>query len=244
MTTSGEASTRAPQGFEGEVVGLGLTDIIQINDRNGFSGSIRVHNGPLLGVIFFREGRVVHAEQGAHTGEEAFCEIVGWQGGRFTVETNVVTALRTIDKRCEHLLLDAHRILDERRARAPGPEPRPAAVAAQPAQHGRASPAVERARSVPGVTDAVLLTRAGGLVGSQDYQAEVLAGRSLFLGLVGAELGAAFGAGELRSAAAEGSRRHLLLFNSKTHSLGVFAAPEADVGAVGAGIRGALTRDH
>jgi hypothetical protein len=238
MTSPGDAAARPPKGFEGEVAGLGLTDIIQINDRNGFSGSIRVQNGDLRGVIFFRDGSVVHAEQGARTGEEAFCEMIGWQGGRFTVESNVVTAIRTIDKRCEHLLLDAHRVLDERRAREPRDEARPVA-ATRPAG---ASPAVEAVRAVAGVVDAVLLTRAGGLVGASAYQAEVLAGRSLFLGLVGAELGGAFDAGELRSASVEGSRRHLLLFNTKTHSLGVFAAPDVEVGAVDAGIRSALTK--
>jgi hypothetical protein len=239
MTGKSDAPSRASPGFEGEVAGLGLTDIIQMNARNGFSGSIRVQNGPLSGAVFFRDGDVVHAEQGALTGENAFVEIVSWQGGRFSVEPNVVTALRTINKRTEHLLLDAHRVFDERRAR--GELPAANLGAAEPKRPGIES-AVDLAKGVPDVTNAVLLTRAGARVGVQGYEGEVLSGQALFVGLFANELGAAFDAGELRAALVEGTRRHLLVFNSKTHSLGVHARPEADAGAVDAALRTALAR--
>lgn len=230
MTFSGDAKSRA--GFEGEVAGLGLTDLIQINARNGFSGSIRVQHGDDRGAVFFRDGDIVHAEQGPRTGEDAFCEIVSWQGGRFTVETNVVTALRTINKRCEHLLLEAHRLLDERRARGPAPAPAP---------RSPSETAVEVVKAVAGVTNAVLLTRTGARIGAQGYETEVLAGQTLFLGLLAGELGACFDASDLRGATVEGTRRHLLLLNSKAHTLGISAAPDADPGAVDAAVRAALT---
>jgi hypothetical protein len=181
----------------------------------------------------------IHAEQGALTGEDAFAEIVSWQGGRFSVEPNVFTALRTINKRTEHLLLDAHRVFDERRAR--GELPAASRGAADPKRPGIES-AVDLAKSVPDVTNAVLLTRAGARVGVQGYEGEVLSGQALFVGLFASELGAAFDAGELRAALVEGTRRHLLVFNSKTHSLGVHARPEADAGAVDAALRTALAR--
>ncbi len=238
MSSSRDAPSRASRGFEGEVAGLGLTDIVQINARNGFSGSIRVQHGDAAGVIFFREGDIVHAEQGAKSGEDAFCEIIGWQGGRFSVETNVVTALRTIQKRCEHLLLDAHRVLDER-ARTPSAPPR---AAPEPPKRAGAEAAAELARNVPGVTNAALLTRTGTRIGAQGYEGEVLAGQALFLGLFAGEMGAAFDAGELRSASVEGVRRHLLLFGSKTHMLAVHARPDADPGAVDAAVRAALAK--
>jgi hypothetical protein len=240
MTGKSDASSRASSGFEGEVSGLGLTDIIQMNARNAFSGSIRVQNGQLSGAVFFRDGDVVHAEQGPLTGEDAFAEIVSWQGGRFSVEPNVVTALRTINKRTEHLLLDAHRVFDERRAR--GEPPGGARAAAEAGKRPGIESAVDLAKGVPDVTNAVLLTRAGARVGVQGYEGEVLSGQALFVGLFANELGAAFDAGELRAALVEGTRRHLLLFNSKTHSLGVHARPEADAGAVDAALRTALAR--
>jgi hypothetical protein len=236
MTSSSDAPSRAASGFEGEVAGLGLTDIVQINAGNGFSGLIRVQNGDRTGAIFFRDGDIVHAELGEHTGEEAFFEIIGWQGGRFTVQTNVFTALRTIQKKCEHLLLEAHRILDERRASGVAG---PAAAVPAPAP---AAGIVEIAKSVPDVTNAVLLTRSGSRVGPGGYETEVLGGQTLFVGLLAGELGGALAAGELRSATVEGTRRHLLVFTSKTHVLGVDARATTDVGAVDAALRAALSK--
>ncbi len=237
MTSFSDAPSRASSGFEGEVAGLGLTDIIQINAGNGFSGSIRVQHGDETGAIFFREGDVVHAELGARTGEDAFFEIVTWEGGRFTVQTNVFTALRTIQKKCAHLLLEAHRLHDERRRDAPA-----AAPAAEPPRKPGVGLAVELAKGVADVTNAVLLTKTGARLGSGGYETEVLGGQALFVGLLASELGTVFDAGELRSGWVQGSKRHLLLFASKTHTLGVIARPEADVGAVDAALRSALAK--
>jgi hypothetical protein len=237
MTASRDAPSRAASGFEGEVAGLGLTDIVQVNAANGFSGLVRVQNGDSTGAIFFRDGDIVHAELGDRTGEEAFYEIIAWQGGRFTVQTNVFTALRTIQKSCEHLLLEAHRLQDEARAR--GDVPRPAAPPASPSP---AAGIVELARRVPDITNAVLLTRAGSRVGAGGYETEVLGGQTLFVGLLANELGTALATGELRSAAVEGSRRHLLLFTSKTHVLGATARSDVDIGAVDAALRAALAK--
>jgi hypothetical protein len=239
MTPSSDAPNRAATGFEGEVAGLGLTDIIQVNATNGFSGLIRVQHGDAAGAIFFRDGDIVHAELGDKTGEEAFFDIISWQDGRFTVQTNVFTAIRTIQKSCGHLLLEAHAVHDERRrADAPARAPAASAPAAPTAQ---AASIVELARRVPDVTNAVLLTRAGSRVGAGGYETEVLGGQALFVGLLANEVGGALAAGELRSAAVEGTRRHLLLFTSKTHVLAVTARPDADVGAVDAALRAALT---
>jgi hypothetical protein len=240
MTSSSDAPNRASAGFEGEVAGLGLTDIVQVNATNGFSGLIRVQHEDSAGAIFFRDGDIVHAELGEKTGEEAFFEIISWQGGRFTVQTNVFTALRTIQKSCGHLLLEAHAFHDEQRKRGDAP-PAPGAPAPAPPPPGaQAASIVEIARRVPDVTNAVLLTRAGARVGAGGYETEVLGGQALFVGLLSNEVSTALSAGELRSAAVEGSRRHLLLFTSKTHVLAVTARPDADVGAVDAALRASL----
>ncbi len=240
MTSSRDAPSRSSPGFEGEVAGLGLTDIIQINARNRFSGSIRVQHGSQAGAIFFRDGDIVHAELGSKSGEEAFYDIVAWQGGRLSVETNVFAALRTIQKSCEHLLLDAHRVLDERRERGEAPVAAPPAPEPPPKQG--IETVIQIAKDVPSVTNAVLLTRTGSRVGGSGYEGEVLGGQTLFVGLFARELGAAFDAGELRSVSVEGTRGHLFLFAAKTHTLGVKAKAEADVGAVGAALRSALAR--
>jgi len=227
----------AADGFEGEVAGLGLPDLLQLNAQSRFSGCFRIRNQGSLGLIFFRDGEVVHAEMDGRTGEEAFRAVLAWPAGRFSVEPNVVTARRTIHKSCEHLLLDAHRQLDERRARS-----REAAVAPTPAPApGSSAGPIRAVRAVPGVIEAVVITRDGKRLGDDGYAAEVLAGQTTYLAMIGAEVGALFQAGDLRYASLEGSRQHLLVFGTRSHYLGVFARPDGEVGAVDAAVRSALS---
>jgi predicted regulator of Ras-like GTPase activity (Roadblock/LC7/MglB family) len=234
-----EESGPSSQGFEGGVAGLGLVDLIQLQSRNRFSGCFRLQHGDKLGLLFFRDGEIVHAEHGSRSGVEAFCDIIDWPRGQFSVEANVVTARRTIQLRCEHLLLEAHRVLDERHKRQrdappPRPEPTPAPVGPRPA--------VETTRSVPGVANAVLLSRDGSPVVREGYEGDLLAGESAYLAAVGNELGALLQAGEFRAAAVQGTNRHLLILATKTQYLGVSLRPEAEVWAADAAIRSALTK--
>lgn len=224
------------EGFEGEVAGLGLTDLLQLNAQTRFSGRFRIDHQGSNGLIFFRDGAVVHAEVDGLTGEEAFRTILSWPAGRYRVEPNVYTPRRTIQKSCEHLLLDAHRAADERRTA--GPEPAPAPTPA------RKTGPVERVASVPGVAEAVALTKDGQRVGGEGSAGEALAGGATYLAMVGAEVGTLIQAGELRFASLEGKRQHLLVFATRSHYLAVFARPESAVGAVEASIRGALSRDR
>lgn len=225
---------RNPSGFEGGVAGLDLSDLIQLNATNRFSGCFRVHCGARTGLIFFRDGDVVHAELGDRAGEEAFREILGWTRGTFDAEPNVVPARRTIEKTCEHLLLEAHRVNDERRARGEA-----ASDAAAPAGRGST---VEVVGALPGVSAAVILTRDGQRVADHGADGERLAGETSYVALMGEEFGALFGAGEVRAATVQASRHHVLLYSTRSHYLGVAAEPERDPAAVDAAIRGALAK--
>jgi predicted regulator of Ras-like GTPase activity (Roadblock/LC7/MglB family) len=234
MTLADDLS-RGAQGFEGGVAGLGLSDLVQINAQNRFSGCFRIEYEQQLGVIFFRDGEIVHAERGELVGEEAFREILVWPRGRFSAEPNVVAARRTIQKSCEHLLLEAVRVVDERRGgRA---EPRPGSAAPAPA-----ASSIELVRRVPGVAQAVLISHDGKRLGEGGYEADVLAGQAAFLSMLANDLGAALQVGALRVAGVEGEKRHLLLLTATAQSLAVFVRAEQELGAVDAAIRVALSK--
>jgi hypothetical protein len=237
--TVADDSRRKPSGFEGGVAGLGLSDLIQLNAANRFSGSFRIRHDDHVGVIFFRDGELVHAEQGEKIGEEALCDILEWQRGTFDVEPNIVTARRTIQKGCQHLLLDVHRVIDERRARGGIAAPSPAPPAPSPATKASTTDVV---RAIPNVSGAVLLTREGERLGTGGYQDEALAGEVAYLALFGAEFGTLFQAGDLRSATVRASLHHLLLYSTRSHYLGVSSEPESDPDAVDAAVRSALNK--
>jgi len=234
MTLADDLSRRA-EGFEGGVAGLGLSDLLQLNVQNRFSGCFRIEHEQELGVIFFRDGEIVHAEKGELVGEHAFREILAWPRGRFSAEPNVVAARRTIQKSCEHLLLEALRVVDERHGGRAEPPPIPAAPAA-----GASS--IDSVRRVPGVAHAVLISQDGKRLGEGGYEADVLAGQAAFLSMMANELGAVLQAGALRAAGIEGEKRHLLLLTAKAQSLAVFVRADHEVGAVEAGIRAALSK--
>jgi len=87
------------QGFVGAVSGMSLADIIQVKGGNCYSGCLTVEHKNNSGAIFFRDGEIVHAEQGGLQGEEAFYHILMWEGGRFQSKPKVATTSRNHRRR-------------------------------------------------------------------------------------------------------------------------------------------------
>lgn len=222
----------------GEIVGLGLTDVIQINHHNRFSGCIAIESTSGNALLFFRDGEIIHAEQGNRSGEEALYEVLGWPPGKFRLQPNVTTTRSTIQKSAQHLLLDAHRIMDERRAGRTA-EPAPAPAAPRPPM--RSSEVLEKLRRIPGVAYAALHGKDGSQVGDDSYEAEVLGGQAIFLSMMGNQLGGIFQAGTVLSAAVHGANKHLLLFATKSHFLSVLVNGDVQAGAVETEVRRILS---
>jgi uncharacterized protein DUF4388 len=240
-----EKLDRSEARFEGEIAGLGLADVIQLDVVNQFSGCIDVQYEDLRGLLFLKDGEVVHAEQGRFAGEEAFYEILSWPGGHFGHKQNVATTRSTIAKSCHFLILEAHRLMDERRAareRAArsAPPPPPAAPAA--ARPGSVAAILAELRSIPGILYAVIQGKDGGRVGDDSYEAEVLSGQALYVALVGRQLGEKLQAGEILSAVVHGAARHALLFVAKAHLIIALVDASAQVGAVEAAVRKLLSQ--
>ncbi len=238
MSSKNDQAKGSGDGFEGGITGLGLADVIQLNVHNRFSGCVRLQHGDSNGLIFFRDGAIIHAEQGGKSGEEAFYDMVGWPAGRFSVQPNVSTTQSTIQKGWQHLLLEAHRVLDERHAgHRAGAAPPPRADSARPPASG----IMERLQGVSGVAYAVAQTRDGERIDDDSFEAEVLAGQASFVAALGKRLGSIFRAGELSCATVQGTARHLLLYVTRKHTLSVFAHGDSNALAVDGEIRRALS---
>lgn len=240
MTRWEDRVEKRADGFTGEVAGLGLADVIQLNVQNRFSGCIAFQHQQCTGTVFFRDGQIIHAMEGEREGEEALYAILAWPTGQFGLQPNVTTTRCTIQKSCEHLLLEAHRMMDERRAAVS--EKAPPAHEEAP----RTSPSVggllERLRQLPGVAHAVIQARDGTRGRDEGYQAEALGGQAGFLMMMGDQLGAALQSGDLQRAAVHGTIQHLLLLANKTHYLGLLLRPDAELGAVEMEVKKVLAR--
>lgn len=102
------------KGFQGKVIGLQLTDIIQMNCLSRLTTAIIITRDGEKGVIYLNEGEIVHAECGEKKGTEAFYKILSWEEGEFVSNIGVISPVQTIYQNWEHLLVEAMRRNDER----------------------------------------------------------------------------------------------------------------------------------
>ncbi|MCM2332645.1 MAG: DUF4388 domain-containing protein [Anaeromyxobacteraceae bacterium] len=229
------------RGFEGSVTASSVADVLQLQSGNRFSGSIVFTYEGHEAAVYMQHGEVVHAEHGELRGEEVLGTILGWPTGAFQAHANVATMARTIDKRLDHLLLDAARRLDEARKEAPPRRPAPPRAGAAPATPAARPAVTTRVRAVPGVTGAAVL-KGGAAVGDQGPEAAALATRSAFLlSMLANPLGKALGLGDVaRVALSNPEGDQLLLIHAKDAYLAVTMARDATLSDVEAGVRRAV----
>lgn len=238
-------------GFQGEIAGLSLADVIQIKGHNRYTGCITVEYRERRGAIYFVDGEIIHAEQAEFSGEDAIYEILKWPGGNFSLAPEMTTNVCTIHCSLNFLLLEAHRRLDEENNRAVAEEsfadvienserrkaPRePESGAAQRTM----SAAAARVVQIESVTYATLLDKQGHPVQDESMEAEALAAKTLFLAQNGNKLGEFLGMGELKSAAVQTQHFDLLMYDSKQHYLGIAVLANSRLDAVEAEVRAAL----
>ena len=99
--------------FQGSLAELHLPDIIQLVSVSGKSGVFHLTDGGQKGQIFLEDGRIVHAELGELSGEEAVYALAIWKQGEFRFDAAVATPRQTIRKSNTSLLMEAARRLDE-----------------------------------------------------------------------------------------------------------------------------------
>ncbi len=99
--------------FQGSIQELPVPDIIQLVSVSGKTGMFMLVRGAERGYIYLRNGRIVHAELGGVTGEEAVYALAIWSTGDFQFTPGKETETSTIDRTNTSLLMEAARRLDE-----------------------------------------------------------------------------------------------------------------------------------
>ena len=99
--------------FQGSIQELPVPDIIQLVSVSGKTGMFMLVRGAERGYIYLRNGRIVHAELGGVTGEEAVYALAIWSTGDFQFTPGKDTEIVSIDKTNTSLLMEAARRLDE-----------------------------------------------------------------------------------------------------------------------------------
>lgn len=212
--------------------GLDLLDVIQLKAVGRFSGSISVTGEGSSGLLFFRDGQVIHAEAGSAVGEEAFYRLVQQPSSSFTLQPNVTTTSHSITRSWQFLLLESQRLLDEAHRRQPDQQP--------PTQERRVD-LVDRIRRTAGVIWAALEAKTGPTPRPAGHPADPMEERTAQLGALARVVGERFRVGELVGATVQGAERNLLLMATKSYHLVIVVQGGAQASATEAEIRRVLS---
>jgi hypothetical protein len=100
--------------FSGDLSVVGIFDAIQVIENSRLTGALAIASNARSGRVHFNEGRIVSAETGETTGEDAFRKIVEVTTGTFDFEKSVREFPVTINAASNtNLILDSLRQLDE-----------------------------------------------------------------------------------------------------------------------------------
>jgi len=189
--------------------GLELLDVIQLKSLNHFSGCISVQGDGFSGLVFFRDGQIIHAEAGSLLGEEAFYAIAQKPNTTFSLQPNVATTSQSIRRSWQFLLMESQRLLDETRRKT-------SAVAVSSPQEKRAD-LLDRIRQLPGVAWAALEPKSGLRTASEP--ADPTEQRSRELRSLAQVVGDRLRVEEVVGATVQGADRTLLLLATKAYHL-------------------------
>jgi len=101
------------EGFSGAISLPLLPDLIQIYTVSLADGALTLRRGQESGTIWFERGAIVHAACGSDTGEEAVYQLMRWNDGQFSHDTNSRAPMHTISRSWQEVLLESCQRLDE-----------------------------------------------------------------------------------------------------------------------------------
>ena len=93
-----------------------IVNLIQLNCIEKKTARLTFNYMGKMGVIYFEDGEIVHAQFGDYTGPEAIYKALRITEGEFKVEEGIKTNIRTNDIKWSELILEGMRLLDETQA--------------------------------------------------------------------------------------------------------------------------------
>src|SRR2546430_2485539 len=84
-----------------------VVDVLQMCCLSGQSGALQLVKEAKSGLVYLRNGKIVHAETTAARGHDALFEMVSWEFIEFAYERSVRPPLETITTAWDDLMIDA-----------------------------------------------------------------------------------------------------------------------------------------
>jgi DNA-binding response OmpR family regulator len=99
--------------FSGSIEDMAVVDLLQTFEVSRKTGVVHLKTGVQTAHVYFREGKVLDAELGALTGEEAIYRALTWNEATFEVSFEPVTRRDAIESSTQGVLMEGMRRLDE-----------------------------------------------------------------------------------------------------------------------------------
>jgi hypothetical protein len=84
-----------------------LVDIVQMCCLSGRSGALQMVKAQKSGIVFLRNGKIVHAETASARGKEALLQMAGWEMVEFAYDRTVRPPAETITAPWEEIFMEA-----------------------------------------------------------------------------------------------------------------------------------------
>jgi len=107
------------EGFHGVLRRVGLQDVLQMECLARNSSLLKISAGNIQGLVYVKDGQIIHAQCGNRTGEDAFNYLLSLSGGEFDVRPFTAPPTQSISGSWEFLLMEAARKRDEDGSPAP-----------------------------------------------------------------------------------------------------------------------------
>jgi hypothetical protein len=234
------ATVRPQGGFRAHLQGVGLHDLVMLQNLVRASGVFVVLSGDRTGALHFSRGQLLHAETGELVGDAAALEILAWREGEFINSERAIPELTSVASSLDSLLLRLAKEVDDvrpsepplssatgvrRRMEGPSsfrtthqglgmpnpPATRQLAAAATPGTAAGAHKLPARAGEARmGVTN-VLLGPQGNLEDGNGIDPETLGARVAYMSRLTDLIGQAMGSGDTRSVRVRNPSSELIL---------------------------------
>jgi hypothetical protein len=100
--------------LSGDLASVSIFDAVQVIENSRLTGTLAITSDARVGRVFFNDGRIVGAETGETTGEDAFRKVVEATSGTFDFEKSIKEFPVSINAASNtNLILDSLRQLDE-----------------------------------------------------------------------------------------------------------------------------------
>jgi len=198
----------------GNLKEFSLVNLIQLNCLEKKTAKLTFNYRGKIGVIYFEDGEIPHAQYDNNTGAEAMYRLIHLTEGEFKIEDGIRTNLKTNETRWSELILEGMRLYDE----------------SQVGQDESHTVLIRNLIQVDSVLAAIVVQPDGSVLANSDFE-EVKLYSSILAFFISKmqSTGLTSSVGYFDKASIQFSDKILQIYDRDPNIIGIFFQPQADI---------------